>query len=364
MAIFKRGKTYWYHFVFNGLHVQKSTKQGNPRVARQIEAACRTALAKGEVGIMEPKSIPFFRGAMKSFLAWSGTEHRAHPRTHVRYVTSSKALLRHFKDAPLDRITPEDVEKFKAERGEQTGQLTGKKLRPATVNRELACLKALFNFAVKGDVVLKNPVSRVNFLEEDNEQTRVLNYKEQRKYLANASQPLKDVAVIMLETGMRPDEVYRIRVENVHLKESYLFNPYGKTKAAKRKIRLNRTAREVLKKRLSAANGSPYAFPGRTDPNRPILKMNNAHTLALTESKVNYFRLYDLRHTWATRAAMSGMDLVTLAAMLGHSRIQMVLRYVHPTEEHQFAEMRRLEEFTAAKQIAEYEGEDAQVSMQ
>ena len=50
-------------------------------------------------------------------------------------------------------------------------------------------------------------------------------------------------------------------------------------------------------------------------------------------------RLYDLRHTWATRAAMAGIDLVTLAAMLGHSRIQMVLRYAHPTEEHQFAAM-------------------------
>ncbi len=38
MAIFKRGKIYWYHFIFNGQHIQESTKQGNPRVARQMEA--------------------------------------------------------------------------------------------------------------------------------------------------------------------------------------------------------------------------------------------------------------------------------------------------------------------------------------
>ena len=48
MAIFKRGKTYWYHFWFNGQHVQGSTKQGNPRVARQMKAAHRTSLARGE----------------------------------------------------------------------------------------------------------------------------------------------------------------------------------------------------------------------------------------------------------------------------------------------------------------------------
>src|SRR2546422_361640 len=41
MAIFKRGNVYWYHFLWNGQHVQKSTAQGNLRVARQIEAAHR-----------------------------------------------------------------------------------------------------------------------------------------------------------------------------------------------------------------------------------------------------------------------------------------------------------------------------------
>ena len=54
MAIFKRGRVYWYHLVFSGEHVRRSTKQGNPRVARQTEAAHRTTLAKGEVGI-KPK---------------------------------------------------------------------------------------------------------------------------------------------------------------------------------------------------------------------------------------------------------------------------------------------------------------------
>ena len=86
-----------------------------------------------------------------------------------------------------------------------------------------------------------------------------------------------------------------------------------------------------------------------------MLKVNNAHSGALKRSRVPYFRLYDMRHTWATRAAMSGIDLVTLAAMLGHSRIQMVLRYAHPTEQHQAQAMRKLEEFNAAKQMAEFE---------
>ena len=194
-----------------GEHVQRSTKQGNPRTARQIEAAFRTALAKGEVGITERKKAPGFKAAMRAFLAWSEQEHKQHPATHRRYQVSSAALLRHFGDQPLDRITPEAVEQFKAAGVESTSrakegpaQADRKRIMPATVNRELACLKALFNHAIKSDIPVRNPVSRVGFLAEQNEQTRVLSFDEQARYLAAATPMLRDVATLMLETGMRP----------------------------------------------------------------------------------------------------------------------------------------------------------------
>ena len=212
----------------------------------------------------------------------------------------------------------------------------------------------MYNFHLKGDLMLKNPVSKVKFLNEDNEQMRILTFEEQRTYLAVCSQPLRDAATLMLETGMRPEEVYRIRTENLNLQDTYLFNPYGKTKAAKRKVPLNKTAVEVVSRRLSETEG-PYLFPSPDDPSKPVLELNNAHYGALRRSGLQPFRLYSLRHTWATRAAMSGIDLVTLAAMLGHSRIQMVLRYAHPTEQHQAQAVRRLEEFNTAVAIAEVE---------
>jgi hypothetical protein len=68
-SIFRRGNVYWYHFLFNREHIQKSTKHGNPRTARQMEAAHRTALAKGEVGIEERKAAPMFSVVAKRFLA-------------------------------------------------------------------------------------------------------------------------------------------------------------------------------------------------------------------------------------------------------------------------------------------------------
>jgi len=180
----------------------------------------------------------------------------------------------------------------------------------------------------------------------------VITPEEQETYLSFASQPLKDIATLMVETGMRPEEVYRIRKENVHLDQGYLFNPYGKTKAAKRKVPLSEVATEVLRGRLAKAKGN-YLFAGRMnrkgETDKAILKVNNAHYSALERSKVREFRLYDLRHTWASRMAMAGVDLVTLAALLGHSKLAMVTRYAHPTEAHQFEAVKKLQAFMGKK---------------
>src|SRR5215831_1850106 len=61
MAIYKRGKVYWYKFRWYGKLIRESTKQGSDKVARQMEAAHRTSLAKGEVGIREKKPVPTLR---------------------------------------------------------------------------------------------------------------------------------------------------------------------------------------------------------------------------------------------------------------------------------------------------------------
>ena len=69
-----------------------------------------------------------------------------------------------------------------------------------------------------------------------------------------------------------------------------------------------------------------------------MLKVNNADDRAMTKSGAKKFRLYDLRHTWATRAAEDGIDVGTLASLLGHSTLIMVMRYVHPGESHRVEE--------------------------
>ena len=93
MSVYKRGGIYWYKFQWNGKLIRESTKQGNDKVARQMEAAHRTALAKGEVGLREKKPSPTLKEFLKGdFQKYAGTRHAAKPLT-LRYYTQGSAML-------------------------------------------------------------------------------------------------------------------------------------------------------------------------------------------------------------------------------------------------------------------------------
>ena len=114
----------------------------------------------------------------------------------------------------MTKINREDVIKYKQIRSNQKcrprTQSNGNKkelktLKPATINRELAVLKIFFNYCITDKkILLSNPVSKVKFFDENNGQTRVVSQEEERLYLMAASQPLRDFASVMADTGMRP----------------------------------------------------------------------------------------------------------------------------------------------------------------
>ena len=167
----------------------------------------------------------------------------------------------------------------------------------------------------------------------------------------NSISSLQDVATLMLECGCRPNEIYSLRKQDINLGQGFLFIPIGKTKSARRRIPLTSKATEVLTRRIKNAKCEFLFSGGRggKEKTKPIVKLNNAHYGTLDRAKVRKFRIYDLRHTFASRMAMAGVDLVTLAALLGHSRVQMVMRYAHPVEEHKIEAIQKLENYNNRK---------------
>lgn len=348
MAVFRRGKIWWYEFKFERRRVQESSGFTNKTAAMRAESKRKADLLDRRAGFTQAKLAPKFDEFVKTFSAWSEQQHR--PKTRELHKTNCDTLLRFFGGLWLDDVTPAMVEDFKAARlREKRGNARdGGTVAGATVNRALTTLKLLYNYAERSGYTVKNPTEGVAFLPESNGRLRVVSFEEELAYLAKASQPLKDVAETILDTGLRPEEVFRMRIESLDFVRRSIFIPFGKTRAARRTVTMTDAVHSLLKERVKKSQeaGSPYAFPSPTNPARPIGSVRKAHDAAVENAGIkDHFRLYDLRHTFATRAAASGVDLPTLASMLGHTKIQMTMRYVHPAEEQKRAASVKVENF-------------------
>ena len=348
MSVYKRGGVCWYEFIFSGRRIRETTGLVNRNAALRAESIRKAELAEGRAGIVRPPPCPVFEDFVtEEYLPWSKKQHQAHPRTHSRYRVAAKPLIRILGRYPLDAITSGTVEKFKIKR---SSEISG-----AGTNRDLAALRFMLNLAIRHSYIARNPVVGVRFLPEGPGSMRIISHEEQREYLAVAKPLLRDVGTVMLETGMRPEEVFTIRKENVHLARRYVFVLSGKTRFARRNIPLTDSAIEVLKRRFAKAKGS-YLFAHRRDSDKPLTTVYKSHLEAVAASGIEpAFRLYDLRHTFGSRSAMAGVDLATLRELMGHSNISTTLRYVHPTPEHKQEALRKLEKFNAEQVIAPYE---------
>ncbi|MGO9517135.1 MAG: tyrosine-type recombinase/integrase [Candidatus Korobacteraceae bacterium] len=330
--IYKRGRIYWYKFVWQGESIRESTKQGNDKVARQMEAAHRTSLVKGEVGIRERKQVPTlgtFAGSQ--FMPWAQATFAAKPKTWLWYRNGVRRLLagREVAECNLDQIAGEHIAGYVARR-QSEGLLV------SSINRELQVLRRMLRLALEWGVVER--VAKVRMISGEQHREFVLTSEEEARYLAAAPEPLASIATVLADTGFRPEESYRMRWEAVtwmNGRNGTILVTHGKTAAVRRVIPMTPRVRALLEMRWEAA-GRPVEGCGLHLPTVGHVEassLKKQHAKALKFSKVRPFVLYSFRHTFLTRLGESGCDVWTLARIAGHSSIAISARYVHPSED-------------------------------
>jgi integrase len=334
MSIFKRGKFYWYKFMWGGKMVRESTKQGNDKVARNMESAHRTALAQGLVGIREKKSAPTLEEFCKGRIEpWAkATFQKPAPKTWLWYKFGMNALRSYKKlgNPKLDEIGGEQAADFAALKQAEDWKVS-------TINGTLRALRRVLRLAVEWGVIPAAP--KIKFLAGENHRERVITPDEEARYLNKAAPLLHDTATVLLDTGMRPEECHHMTWENLNWdagRNGTIMIARGKTKAARRVLPMTSRVRLVLELRWEGA-GKPaegWVWPaGTRSGHMEHDTLRVQHKKALKGSKVRSFVLYSLRHTFLTRLGESGCDVWTLARIAGHSNISISQRYVHPSEE-------------------------------
>jgi len=326
--IVKRGEYYHYQFQINGKRYRGSTKSTNKSEALRREAARRIECFRNPEESNGPAEKLGFDVAFERFLSWASRHVK--PRTHKRYRVSANRLISHFGATRIERMNTQALEGFKSIRAGECSS--------AGVNRDLACLRTFRNWCVR----MSYPIGQfhVRLLPEGPGSMRIVSYEEERVYMGHADPPLRDVSTIIVETGMRPGEVFGAHGEHINLEKRYIFVPTGKTRFARRTIPLTNRACGVLERLWKS---------GKLFEGLAIHQVIMRRHKELCQRLGFGFRLYDFRHTYGSRMAMAGVDLMTLRELMGHSSITITQRYCHPTPEHKISAMERLEAYNAEK---------------
>jgi integrase len=345
MSVFKRkyrdkktGKIFesekWHiSYYFEGKQIREAVSS-NKRVAENAHQAVMGEIAQGKYSLRRDTKSPRFEDYAKVYLEHS----KAFKRSYETDVTMFKSLGAFFKGYKLAKITPFLIERYRIERGKKVARMSKKPIAKATINREMAVLKAMFNMAIRDRATDTNPVKAVKFFKEDNKKERILTSEEIQRLLVECNGHLRPIIILALNTGMRLREILYLKWSDVDFNRNIIV--VTQTKSNKnRSIPMNGLVIETIK---NIKRNSEYLFCD-TESGKPFDSIKTTFGKALIRAGLVDVRFHDLRHTAATMMVMGGVDLVTVKEILGHSSIEMTMRYAHPTTEGKMNAVRALE---------------------
>ncbi|MDX2177678.1 MAG: tyrosine-type recombinase/integrase [Candidatus Sumerlaeia bacterium] len=285
--------------------------------------------AKASLGV-DPRAEREAARAMPTVSEFA-KEYLSHARRTIRSARDSEQRLRdHVLPALgrklLDEVRRGDVERLHAEWLDA--------MTPASANRVLATVKALFSHATRMELVGQSPAQGVRNHKENNARQRCLSGEELQRYLAAvAEEPnpvLRGYLRVLLATGMRRTEALTARWENVDLDNRTLLLP--ETKSGKSRVVVLNDAAIAALTEVQREHDNPYLFPG-AKPGTHLAEPKFAHERACRKAGIDNLRMHDLRHTFASLAVSAGTSLYAVQGLLGHASPVMSQRYAHLSNE-------------------------------
>lgn len=293
---------------------------------------------KRKIEALQGKKLPEKLRARKVSFAELAKDALEYSEAHKQSFADDKVRMAKLKEwlgqRPADSISPQEIERWLSNKAED--------LKPATLNRYRALLSLVYRLGMQNGKVPSNPARLVRQRKEDNGRIRFLLPKEehalraiiQKNYLHHEAE--LDLA---LNTGLRKSEQYSLTWDCVDFDRRQLSVPRSKNGEA-RHIPLNDAAIAALRIAERYKNGILYVFlngaGGRL--HSPRLWFD----AAVEDAKLKDFTWHCLRHTFASRLVMAGVDLRTVQELMGHKTIQMTVRYAHLAPQHRLAAVQRL----------------------
>ncbi|WP_158944975.1 site-specific integrase [Granulicella sp. S190] len=334
MAVYKRGKYWWYHFNFAGRNVQESAKTTSKTIAKELEQRRRREMEEGFGGIERERKdrVRTLADLSADYFKEYQLRNRAH--TFAKYAIGH--LCRHLGAKMLVQIDATVVTEYQTKRLEE-------KSAPKSVNDEVGMLLRIMSD--RGDL-LRNELKRKKLLKlKVGEQPgKAFDVAEKDRMLQAAEKSRSPLILpaltLALNAGMRDAEIKTTRWSQVDFAKLILTVGQSKTDAGTgRTIPLNSEILPALLKhakwyttKFGELRPEWFVFPfgrrGHMDPTRSVTSLKTAWNGVRATAKVQG-RWHDARHTLITELAESGAGNETIKAIAGHVSQQMLDRYSH-----------------------------------
>jgi integrase len=313
MGVFERDKgsgEWWVRYTGADGKIHRE-KVGTKSLAKQIYLKRKNQVR--EEHFLGPKqSSVAFRAAMDKYVE----RRRKVWRSPRLWVYCARLWNERFGTCDLRAISRNDIERAIERRSTEVS--------PASVNRELTLLKTFFTDCLAQKLVIENPARFVRKLRENNVRVRALSEAEETRLMLALPAKYRTLIQFTLMTGLRRGEVLGLRWNDVDLGTRTITIRDPKEGDTKR-LPLSQAAAQLLSN-LARSGERVFPYNDRNFNRRVFVR-------ALRRAGVTDFRFHDLRHTFATRLAMRGVDLYTIARLMGHHSIRMTERYAHLTDE-------------------------------
>jgi integrase len=255
------------------------------------------------------------------------------PKTHAANQRAIGHLKHSFGDRSVREITADEVEQYLRRRLQcrvqiktMSGIVQKDQLKPATVHQELRVLRRMLNIAVRKKLLPANPCAGVEFPVRLKGLFRphYMTWSEQQRIEFQAPEYLRNVIRITAETGLRVyKELMPMKKEQVDLENAIVWIPDSKTPNGVAELPLTDLAIEAFRDQIRIAGPGPWLFPNPESSTGYQKSLKTAWRLTLQRAKVPYFRIYDLRSTYATRLSAGGVadEWVTQLLRQGDAKV-------------------------------------------
>jgi integrase len=321
VGIYKRkdSRYWWMGYTAKGEQQCESTKTSSKDLAKKIWKKREAEIALGRFQVGWPgERMTFAEICEEFFCSHSSTLSSKSQENHQTFV---KNLRAYFGDRKLTEIDERNVVEYRNYRRRQPLKRDPKRtVKGATVNRELACLHCIFQFALKRKYIGENPSSGVKHFDERQERPskRMLTVEAEHRILEAAPPYLRVAIVLLVQTGGRTySEGMSLKWDQVDLVHGVLhLDGNVKTSDSAQPLPLSRLACDVFKEwKTEQGSESVFVFPSPCKPGKPIRSVRGAWRKTLEKAGVSYFPIYNLRHVFCTRLSWVAPDAVVQRAM-------------------------------------------------